>query len=163
MANLSALMTSKSQEWSTPQSFFDAIDARYGFTLDACALPHNAKCPDYFTPEDDALTQRWEGVVWCNPPYSHGIGRWVQKAYDESRHGALVVLLIPARTETSWWHDYAMQASEIVLIRGRMRFSGSPINAPFPSALVIFDPSRLSDAPVFTTMDRILDESAVLA
>jgi hypothetical protein len=100
-----------------------------------------------------------EMVCWMNPPYSHGIGAWIKKAYDESRNGAVVVCLIPARTETSWWHRYVINASEIRFIRGRMRFSGHQVNAPFPSALVIFHGAGTGQ-PRYSTMDRILDEVA---
>ena len=151
--------SSDRQDWATPQAFFDALDAEFGFTLDACALPHNAKCPAFLTPEDDALACAWgHGVVFCNPPYGPGIGKWVRKAYDEAQRGAVVVALIPARTETSYWHEYVMRAAEIRLIRGRLRFSGIRVNAPFPSAVVVFRPGAWT--PVFTVMDRILDEVA---
>jgi phage N-6-adenine-methyltransferase len=157
-----AAFLSTREDWETPQAFFNVLNERFWFTLDACATEENAKCGEYYSPEDDALTKDWPGVVWCNPPYSHGIGAWVRKAYHEASHGSLVVMLIPARTDTAWWHDYVMAASEVVLIRGRMRFGGATVNAPFPSALVIFgpgaDPDR--DCPTFSTMDRILDEES---
>lgn len=151
-----AAFLSTREDWSTPQAFFDHLHARYHFTLDAAASPENAKCADYFTEEDDALTKRWRGVVFCNPPYGPGIGKWVAKARYEAGKGATVVLLIPTRTDTSWWHDHVMKARHIVLIRGRMRFGGSPVNAPFPSCLVVFTPGQ-HGFPFFTTMDRILD------
>lgn len=150
------VFSSKTSEWSTPQAFFDAVDAEFGFSLDAAASSENAKCPRYFTAEDDGLLQSWDGVVWVNPPYGHAIGRWVRKCYQESQRGAVVVGLIPAKTETRWWHDYVMRSSEVRLIRGRMRFSGSRINAPFPSALVVWQPG--DHTPTFRVMDRILDE-----
>jgi len=153
----SAAFMSEKQDWATPQAFFDYWDNQIGFTLDAAASHDNAKCDRYFTEEDDALTRDWDGVVWVNPPYGHGIGKWVKKGYEESQKGSLVVMLIPARTETQWWHSYVMRAAEIILIRGRMRFGDSTINAPFPSCLVIFEPHYSGD-PQFSTMDRILDE-----
>lgn len=162
MQHAAAFMSQK-QDWTTPKPFFDYWNRNYRFTLDAAAEPHNALCDRYFTPEDDALSKDWENeTVWLNPPYGPGIGKWVKKAYEESQKGAEVVMLIPARTETSWWHEYVMQAREIVLIRGRMRFGGSQVNAPFPSCVVIFDPWHKSD-PIFSTMDRILDKKEVLA
>jgi phage N-6-adenine-methyltransferase len=158
MNHVAAFMSRK-QDWTTPRPFFDYWNTRYNFTLDAAAEPHNALCDRYYTTEDDALTQDWEGTVWVNPPYSAGIGKWVGKAYEEARKGATVIMLIPARTETRWWHTYVMQAAEVVLIKGRMRFGGSPINAPFPSCVVIFNPWHRGE-PTFSTMDRILDKEA---
>lgn len=152
-------LTSIRHDWETPRPFFDRVNAQFGFNLDAAASADNALCPCYFTAEDDALVQEWRGCVWCNPPYGYGVVRWVKKAYEESERGNLVVMLIPARTETAWWHDYAMKAKEIRLIRGRLMF-GSPDapahghNAPFPSALLIFDRDGRSTSPRFTTMDR---------
>ena len=122
--------------WSTPQDVFDALDAEFGFTIDVCALPDNAKCKHYFTPDDDALTQKWEGTCWMNPPY-RGIERWMRKAYESSLDGATVVCLVPSRTDTRWWHDYAMQG-EVRFIKGRLKFGGAKHGAPFPSAIVIF-------------------------
>lgn len=147
--------SSATPEWSTPRAFFAALDREFGFTLDPCATPENATCLQFFTAEDDGLKQPWDGVVFMNPPYGYKIGHWVRKAYNESRYGAVVVALIPAKTETAWWHDYVMRAAEIRLIRGRMRFGGSSINAPFPSCVVVFRPGE--HVPVFSTMDRILD------
>lgn len=150
------VFSSARQDWATPQRFFDAIDDEFGFTLDACALPENAKCFRYYTPHDDALSQPWPGVVWMNPPYGYQIGKWVRKAYEESQTNArFVVGLIPAKTDTSWWHDYVMRAAEIRFIRGRLRFGGVNVNAPFPSAVVVW--SHLKSTPDFSVMDRILD------
>lgn len=154
-----AAFLSQRQDWETPQAFFDRLNERYKFTLDAAASQDNAKCDRYFTEEDDALTQPWEGVVFCNPPYSHGIGKWVRKGFEEACNGSTVVMLIPARTDTAWFHDYVMKARSVTFIRGRMRFGGSPINAPFPSMVVVFDKwDRDADEVWFKTMDRILDE-----
>lgn len=135
------LMTSNTELWETPKDFFDKINEEFGFTLDACAMPFNAKLPNYFTPEQDALKQSWEGVVWMNPPYGRVIKDWMAKAVNEWRNGATVVCLVPARTDTAWWHDYAM-LGEIRFLRGRLKFidenGGSQNSAPFPSALVIY-------------------------
>ncbi len=125
--------------WATPQEFFDRLNAVHGFTLDACANPDNAKCDRYFTKEQDGLTQSWDGVVWMNPPYGREIGHWMRKAYEASQQGATVVYLVPARTDTRWWHDYAIKGS-IEFIRGRLKFGGHKTNAPFPSAVVVFRP-----------------------
>ena len=136
----SGMMTSKTDLWSTPQDFFDKLDAEFHFTCDVCALPENAKCARYYTPTDDGLAQRWSGVCWMNPPYGRAIGAWMKKAYTSSvTGGATVVCLVPARTDTAWWHDYAMRG-EIRFIRGRLKFGSSKNSAPFPSAIVIFYP-----------------------
>lgn len=148
------LMSSDRQDWETPQSFFNLVDAEFGFTLDAAASAANAKCEAHFTERDDALTQEWTGSVWCNPPYGRGIDRWVQKGFESAQDGALVVMLIPARTDTRYWHEYVMRASEIRLLRGRLVFGTGEAraNAPFPSALVIFRPGL--EIPVVRSMER---------
>ena len=131
-----------SAEWETPQDFFAALHAEFGFTLDVAAQPNNAKCARYFTREDDGLTQSWTGICWCNPPYGKTMAQWMRKAYESAQQGATVVCLVPARTEMEWWHTYAMRG-EIRYVKGRLKFGGSPYNAPFPSAVVIFRPSPL--------------------
>lgn len=138
------LFSSKSMEWATPRDFFRKLDKQFGFTLDPCARSHNAVCPKYFTPDDDGLEQDWSGnTVFVNPPYGRGIGRWVQKAYEEGcKDGTTVVMLIPARTDTRYWHDYAMKADEVRLIKGRLKFGGGSNSAPFPSAVVVFRNDR---------------------
>lgn len=132
--------SSKTDEWATPMAFFAEIDGEFGFTLDVCALPQNAKCERYFTPEDDGLKQEWRGVCWMNPPYGRAIARWVKKAFDSAQAGATVVCLVPARTDTRWWHDFVKKASEVRFIRGRLKFGGGATSAPFPSALIVFRP-----------------------
>ena len=129
------MFTSKTDQWATPQDFFDKLNEEFGFTLDVCALPENAKCNAYYTPDIDGLKQLWHGVCWCNPPYGRGIGEWIKKA---SEADATVVCLVPARTDTAWWHDYAMKADDIRFIRGRLKFGGSKNSAPFPSAVLVF-------------------------
>jgi len=134
--------------WETPWLLFRQLDAQFSFTLDVCALPENAKCKRFYTPNDDGLAQRWKGVCWCNPPYGRNIGRWVEKAYASAIAGdATVVCLIPARTDTTWWHRYVMAASEVWLVSGRIRFGKARAGAPFPSAIVIFRPGQLGDIP----------------
>jgi len=124
-------------DWETPQELFDKLDAEFRFTLDVCALPKNAKCANYFSPRDDGLSQEWTGVCWMNPPYGCEIAKWMRKAVRASKRGATVVCLVPARTDTEWWHKYALRG-EIRFIRGRVRFRGGKATAPFPSAIVIF-------------------------
>lgn len=138
------LMSSKTDMWSTPQDLFDALDREFHFTLDVCATPENAKCKDFYSPMIDGLRQPWLGVCWMNPPYGREIGKWVQKAYQSSRAGAIVVCLLPARTDTRWWQTFVWNeaigqiANEIRFLAGRIRFSGSRNCAPFPSAIVVF-------------------------
>ena len=132
-------------EWSTPDELFGELGKIFNFVLDACASRTNAKCPNYFTKEKDALRQRWNGTVWMNPPYGNQIGAFMQKAYEESVAGATVVCLVPSRTDTRWWHGYAKRG-DIIFLRGRLKFGGSKTSAPFPSAIVIFWGGRLGDA-----------------
>lgn len=133
--------SSNRMDWETPIELFEAINREFHFTLDVCALADNAKCPRFFSPEDDGLTRSWgSDICWMNPPYGRVIGLWMKKALTASERGATVVCLVPARTDTAWWHDYAMKASERRFIRGRVRFVGAKSSAPFPSALVVFRP-----------------------
>ena len=130
--------SSKSNEWATPQDFFDKLNAEFHFTLDVAATQENAKCEKYFTVETDGLNQSWIGqTCWMNPPYGREIGKWIEKAYKESIKGVTVVCLIPARTDTTYWHEFVMKG-EIRFIKGRLKFGSSKLNAPFPSAIVIF-------------------------
>lgn len=135
-----ALFSSAPVEWETPQGFFDRLDMKFEFTLDPCATSDNAKCARFFTKVEDGLAQPWDGVVFVNPPYGRVIGKWVCKAYKESQRGAVVVMLIPSRTSTRWWHDWVMKASELWFVKGRLRFGGASENAPFPSVVVVFRP-----------------------
>lgn len=137
---MSVHFSSATPEWATPQEFFDKLNEEFHFTLDPCCTEENRKCAAYFTKEQDGLSKPWRNHrVWMNPPYGRTIGQWMKKAHEESRRGALVVCLVPARTDTAWWHEYAMQG-EIRFIRGRLKFGGHRNSAPFPSALVIFRP-----------------------
>ncbi len=131
-------MSSNTDLWATPQAFFDGVNKEFGFELDVCAMPENAKCPKYYTPDLDGLSQKWEGRCWMNPPYGREIGRWVKKAYDSAVDGALVVGLLPARTDTKWFHDYIYGNAEIRFIKGRLRFGAAKAGAPFPNMLVIW-------------------------
>lgn len=136
------LFSSNTCEWATPKEFFAEYDREFGFDVDVCALPENAQCDRYFTPEQDGLTQEWEGTCWMNPPYGRRIGHWIKKAYESSLNGATVVCLVPARTDTAWWHDFCMKG-EIRFLRGRIYFeqgNGARSAAPFPSAVVVFRP-----------------------
>lgn len=134
------LMTSNTDLWSTPRDFFDDYNAIYHFDVDVCATAENALCAKFYSPEDNGLSKEWHGVCWMNPPYGREIGKWMKKAYESSLHGATVVCLVPARTDTAWWHDYAMKGN-IEFIRGRLKFGSSKNSAPFPSAVVVFQRS----------------------
>ena len=130
--------SSATELWSTPQEFFDQQNSLYGpFEIDVCADKTNAKCPVFFDKDADGLKQEWRGKCWMNPPYGKEIGKWMKKAYESAGSGTSVVCLVPARTDTKWWHDYAMKGS-ITFIRGRLKFGGSKNSAPFPSAVVVF-------------------------
>lgn len=133
--NTEAMFSSKTDLWSTPQDFFDNLKSEFHFTLDVCATKENAKCERYYTQETDGLSQEWYGVCWMNPPYGRVIGKWVEKAYKSN---AIVVGLLPARTDTKWFHDYIYGKAEIRFIKGRLKFGGNKNSAPFPSMLVIW-------------------------
>lgn len=133
--------SSKKMDWATPWELFRAWDLSHGpFDYDVCATPQNAKCRKYFTPEMNGLLQSWYGICWMNPPYGREIGRWIAKAVGEVQVGNAerVVCLVPARTDTAWWHELVMRCGEIHFLRGRVRFEGAEHAAPFPSAIVVF-------------------------
>lgn len=130
-----ALFSSATDMWETPKDLFDNLDEEFGFQTDVCAVKQNAKCQRFYTPEQDGLKQIWTGVCWCNPPYGRGIEKWMKKAYESN---ATVVCLVPARTDTRWFHDFVLGKAEIRFIRGRLKFGNSKNSAPFPSMLVIY-------------------------
>jgi len=129
----------ESNEWETPQELYDELNKQYGFTLDPCATKKSAKCDKYYTKEDDGLSKDWSGeIVFMNPPYGREISKWVKKASETK--SAVVVCLIPSRTDTKYWHNYIFSKShKIMFIKGRLKFSGHKNSAPFPSAIVVFD------------------------
>lgn len=144
---MNAHFSSATDLHGTPQWFFDQCNAEFGpFELDVAADAINAKCPRFYDRERNGLLHEWKGRVWCNPPYGRGIGEWVKKAFESAKAGAVVVCLIPARTDTAWWHDYAMRG-EVRFIRGRLKFGTAQNNAPFPSALVIFNFQKTTPCP----------------
>jgi len=132
------LFTSNTPEWETPQDLFDELNKEFNFTLDVCATKKNAKCKKYYTKDDNGLDKDWDGVIWCNPPYGREISAWVEKAYVSL---CKTVMLIPARTDTKYFHNYIYNKpnTEIRFIKGRLKFSNSKNSAPFPSMLVIFN------------------------
>ncbi len=139
-----ALFSSHTCEWATPTKLFAQLAGEFSFKLDVCATAQNAKCHRYFTLRDNAIFQPWAPeVCWMNPPYGPDLPTWMKKAWEESRRGATVVCLVPARTDTAWWHDFALQAAEIRFIRGRLRFGETGGKATFPSVLVVFKPGTV--------------------
>ena len=147
------MFSSKSDEWGTPKDFFRKLDVIYNFTLDPCSTPQNAKCKNFYTMEDDGLEKDWEGeTVFVNPPYSK-IKDWVLKCHRESlKPNTTVVMLIPSRTDTKWWHQYCMAAHQILFVKGRLKFEGGEHAAPFPSAVVVFKSIQIP--PKIRTMER---------
>jgi phage N-6-adenine-methyltransferase len=139
--NTALMFSSKTDLWATPQVLFNELNCEFGFDLDVCATDENAKCERYITKEQDALSESawnlWRGVLWMNPPYGREIGKWVEHAYRAAEDGATVVCLLPARTDTRWWHDYCIKG-EVRFLKGRLKFGDSKNAAPFPSAVVIF-------------------------
>ena len=141
------MFSNKNNAWCTPRDFFDELNKEFNFTLDPCCLPKSALCSKFFTPEEDGLVQSWDNeIVFCNPPYGREIGKWVKKASEAT--GGVVVMLIPSRTDTKYFHQYIYNKAEIRFIKGRLKFVDmdyvgreedrkmSP--APFPSMVVIF-------------------------
>lgn len=141
MNNLEVMFSSKTDQWATPQFFYDKLNAEFNFTLDPCADATNHKCDNYFTAEDDGLLQDWGGhTVFCNPPYGNKeTGAWTKKCYEESlKPNTTVVLLIPARTDRKSFHDYICEKAEIRFVCGRLKFGNGENPAPFPSMVVVF-------------------------
>ena len=139
--NTDVMFSSKTDLWATPQDFFDKLDKVFRFETDVCAMNDNAKCLNFYTPEQNGLEQEWKGVCWMNPPYGREIGAWIEKAYKSAKqNGATVVCLIPARVDTRWWHDYCSKG-EVHFVKGRLKFGDSKDSAPFPNAVVVFRPT----------------------
>lgn len=149
MRGYKQLMSSATDNWSTPDWLFDRLNTEFGFTLDPCADERNARCPRYFTRVQDGLSRKWTGRVFMNPPYGAEISAWVEKAWWSmaNGHAELVVCLLPARTDTSWWHRYVIRG-EIRFIRGRLKFGRSVNSATFPSVVVVFDRVSADRYPV---------------
>lgn len=140
--NTGVMFSSAKDDWETPQDFFDKLNLEFGFTLDPCADENNHKCTKYFTKEVDGLSQCWNGErVFCNPPYGREIGAWIRKCHLHSKAGnGIAVMLIPARTDTKWFHEYIYNKPgvEVRFLKGRLKFSGAEHPAPFPSMVVVF-------------------------
>lgn len=125
-----SLFSSASEHWATPKDLYEALDKEFHFNNDPCPLRAMT----------DGLAREWGNRVYVNPPYGRKITVWVKRAYEESLRGKLVVMLIPSRTDTQWWHEYIMKASEIRFLKGRLKFGDSKNSAPFPSVVVVFSP-----------------------
>ena len=139
--------SSRTDDWATPWDLFNELNREFGFTLDPCSSHQNAKCLRHFTVVEDGLSQDWSReVVFMNPPYGRAIARWMEKAFTSSRAGATVVCLVPARTDTRWWHSFAIHG-KVRFLRGRVRFGESKTGAPFPSAVVVFEPATKAAQP----------------
>lgn len=172
------MFSSKNKGYETPQDVFDDLNREFRFTLDVCAVKETAKCRKFYSPDNDAFNHKWRGVCWMNPPYGEpehackpkcvkkacqkrgyhintyipGIADWMKKAYEESiNSGAVVVCLVPARTDTKMWHEYCMKAYEIRFVKGRLKFGDSENTAPFPSAIVVFDASKAGRFPIISS------------
>ena len=132
---------SKTDDWSTPTWLFEKLNETHSFDLDVAASLSNHLCDEWFgldhpnQARTDGLTAQWSGHVWCNPPYGRGIKDWVLKA---SQHDDLVVMLLPARTDTKWFHDLVLPNAKVTFIKGRLKFGNSVVSAPFPSMIVEF-------------------------
>lgn len=177
--NNEVMFSSKSKSWGTPDRLFQTLDELFGpFNLDAAANFFNTKCKKYYSVLDDALTQKWEGKVFLNPPYGRGIGDWIKKAHDEvrvTRNAEVVCCLLPSRTDTKWFHEFCMKANIIFLMVGRVKFlssgypkmvpndellflnpgpwtEGSLAGAPFPSIIVVFNSVEFKNPPTFLTI-----------
>lgn len=134
-----SIFSSNSDEWATPINLFTELNNKYKFTLDPCATESNHKCNKYYTINDNGLIQDWSNeVVFCNPPYSK-IKDWVKKCYEESSKGAKIVLLIPSRTDTTYFHSFIYHKANLIFIKGRLKFNDGKGSAPFPSMLCLFN------------------------
>jgi site-specific DNA-methyltransferase (adenine-specific) len=133
------LFSSKKEDWETPQDLFDELDKEFHFTVDVASSNDNYKVKKHYTKKEDGLLQNWDNeVVWCNPPYGRQIGQWVHKAFYSR---ANTVMLLPARTDTKWFHEYIYKKNfvKIRFLKGRLKFGNSKNSAPFPSMIVIFE------------------------
>jgi phage N-6-adenine-methyltransferase len=152
-----ALYSSASGDWETPEALFRHVQAEFGpLTLDVCATEETAKCPRYFDRESDGLAQPWDAPWWCNPPYGRAVGQWISRgvrAVFDVQSSPRGVFLLPARTDTAWFHDllYRHPGIDLVFLRGRVRFVGATASAPFPSLLAVLS-GPLSERP--HTLDR---------
>lgn len=137
-----SLFSSKKEDWTTPKDLFDRLNEQYHFTLDPCSADENHLCDKYYTIKEDGLKQSWKNeVVFCNPPYGRKIYSWVEKCSQEAKMGGKIVLLIPSRTDTKYFHEFLYKKDnvELIFIKGRLKFGDGTNSAPFPSLLAIFN------------------------
>lgn len=167
-----AIFSSTHQDWGTPQYLFNFLNKRFGFELDPCANDYNHKCDTYFTEQENGLEREWTFVesAFVNSPYNREVAKWIKKSYHEAKRGMVVVCLIAARTDTKWWHEYCMKATEIWLVKGRLHFTkqngavSQTSPAPFPSAVIVFDGLRgtLPSKPVFKSLEISRETKSVV-
>lgn len=141
MASFTGKFDSVRQDWETPIELFNTVNEEFNFTLDAAASEHNTKCNEYFTESDDSIKQSWGNhTVWLNPPYGKGysLKQWVDKSFDASKKGATVVMLIPARTNTNWFHEVCLKYGEVRFVKGRPKFGGADHGLPQPLCFIVF-------------------------
>lgn len=159
----------------TPRYFYDWLNLRFNFTIDVCASAFNHKHWNYYSLDrgEDSLQLPWTGSAFCNPPYGNRIPVFMKKGVAEAKEGNNVVFLVPAKSDTKWWHKFAWRATEIIEIEGRLQFEGNKWPAPFPSCVIIFEPGKLDlpDGPKRTReklsyikelMNRIYSEEKVV-
>lgn len=152
MTKLVGRFETESEDWETPDTLFDVLDEEFHFTIDLAANDHNTKVSVFYDKHQDALIKSWKGICWLNPPYGRDLKKWVKKSYVESRKdGTTVVMLIPSRTNTVWWHNYCMKAFEIKFIKGRPKFVGAKDGLPQPLAIVVF--RKTEEKTIFTSFD----------
>lgn len=148
-----SLFSSKETVYETPLNLFSLLNKEFSFDIDVCAIPSNAKCQNFYSPDNDGLKQNWEGNCWMNPPYGRQIKQWMEKAYmTAKKNNGTVVCLVPARTDTKWWHDLAMKATEIRFIQGRLKFGECNNSAPFPSCIVVFKRGDVGNIPIISSL-----------
>ena len=140
MADFDTRFKSNTVEWPTPQELYLPLHAEFGFDFDVAATKENAKCANFLTKEQDGLLHPWGRCNWMNPPYGKDVPKWLKRALDESKHGATTVCLIPARTNTGWFHDLCLSAAEVRFVRGRPKFGDADHGLPLPLAVVIYRP-----------------------
>lgn len=142
--NNEVMFSSKTDEWATPQDLFDKLNEEFHFDLDVCASEYNHKCALYYDRKQDGLKMPWKNhIIWCNPPYGREIGKWVHAANQEHMtNGTTIVMLLPAWTDTKWFHDDILGWADIRFLKGRLKFGGCKNSAPFPSMLIIFQKQK---------------------
>ncbi|UEO00478.1 phage N-6-adenine-methyltransferase [Acidiferrobacter thiooxydans] len=145
-----ACHSSKDQTWQTPAPLLDAIlvaASREDFDLDPCSPAGDGPVPALtrWTEADDGLGRIWRGLVFVNPPYSRSLPKWVAKCASEADAGAVVIGLVPSRTDTRWWHDHVAGQADVIALKGRLKFGGGTSSAPFPSAIAVWGDSRLAE------------------